>query len=203
MDFGIWELFNMHIVFYGPEGSGKGTQSKLLAEKINLPVLVSGDLVREMAKNDKGLIGDICRESLHAGKYVPDSVMYVLWKRRLKMPDAQKGWIMDGFPRNLEQAKFLVDKIDKYGYKIDKVFYLKISPEESFKRLIKRGRKLHAGNNELHDSPERIKQRLEIYKKGETEVLNYFKSLGVLEEIDGERGIEEIHQDILKRLSIK
>lgn len=193
----------MHIVFYGPEGSGKGTQAKLLAEKLKLPVLVSGDLVREMAANDKGLIGDICRESLKKGKYVPDSVMYILWKRRLKMPDAQRGWIIDGFPRNIEQAKFLVDKIDKYGYKIDKVFYLKISPEESYKRLIKRGRQLHPGDTDLHDSPERIKERLEIYKQGEADVLSYFESLGILEEINGEQSIEKVHQDILARLKLK
>lgn len=193
----------MHIVFYGPEGSGKGTQAKLLAEKLKLPVLVSGDLVRDMATYDKGLIGDICREALTAGKYVPDSVMYVLWKRRLKMPDAQKGWVMDGFPRNIEQANFLVDKIDKYGYKIDKVFYLKISPEESYKRLIKRGRRLHPGNGGLHDSPERIKQRLEIYQQGEPAVLDYFKNLGILEEINGEQPLEKVHQDVFARLNIK
>lgn len=193
----------MHIVFYGPEGSGKGTQTKLLSEKLHLPVLISGDLVRDMAANDKGLMGEICRESLHEGKYVADSEMYVLWKRRLKMPDAESGWIMDGFPRNVEQAKFLVDKVDKYGYKIDKVIYLKISEEESYKRLLKRGRKLHPGNNELHDSPERIKERLAIYKEGEPEVLTFFKSMGILEEINGEQTPEKIHQDILTKLNIK
>lgn len=190
----------MHIVFYGPEGSGKGTQASLLAKKLNLPVLMSGDLVRDAATNDKGLIGETCRTSLKEGKYVADSEMFVLWKRRLKEKDAKKGWVMDGFPRNINQAEFLFSKVSKYGYKINKVFYLKISPEESMKRLLKRGRKLHAGNSELHDSPERIKQRLSMYYQGEKAVLEYYKKMGVLEEVNGGREIDEIHKDILGRL---
>lgn len=192
----------MHIVFYGPEGSGKGTQAKLLAGKLKLPVLVSGDLVREMAENDKGLMGEICQQALKEGKYVADSEMYVLWKRRLKMPDAQKDWVIDGFPRNIEQAKFLVDKIDKYGYKIDKAFYLKISEEESLKRCLKRGRKVYDTSNELHDSPERIKERLVMYKEAESAVLNYFKELGILEEINAQQPAEAVHQEILEKLNI-
>ncbi|MBI5465612.1 nucleoside monophosphate kinase, partial [Candidatus Gottesmanbacteria bacterium] len=77
----------MHIIFYGPEGAGKGTQAKLLSEKLNLPILTSGDLVREAAANDPGLLGDICRRALHEGKYVADSEMFVLWKNRLKRKD--------------------------------------------------------------------------------------------------------------------
>lgn len=188
----------MHIVFYGPEGSGKGTQAKLLAEKLNLPILTSGDLVREAAATDKGLIGEACHRALSQGKYVPDSEMFVLWKNKLK--ETENGWIMDGFPRNLRQAKFLVNKIDKYGYKIEKAIYLKISPEESIKRLLKRGRPLHPGSNELHDSSERIKQRLDMYYQGEKTVLDFFQKLGILEEINGERSVEEIHQDIVSRI---
>lgn len=190
----------MHIVFYGPEGSGKGTQAKLLSEKLRLPVLTSGDLVREAAANDPGLIGEICRKALHEGKYVADSEMFVLWKERLKREDMKKGWIMDGFPRNLKQAEFLINKVTKHGYKVEKVFYLKISVEESMKRLLKRGRRLHEGNSELHDSPERIKGRLKIYYQGEKEVLDFFRKLGILQEINGEQPIEKVHQEILSRL---
>lgn len=190
----------MHIVFYGPEGSGKGTQAKLLAEKLNLPILTSGDLVRDAATNDKGIIGEVCRQALAEGKYVADSEMFVLWKWRLKDEDAKGGWIMDGFPRNVEQAKFLDDKIDKYGYKIEKVFFLNLSEEESYRRLLARRRPLHSGSNELHDSPERIKQRLEIYKQGEKEVLDYYRQQGVLTEIDANRSIEEVQKDILSHV---
>ena len=191
----------MHIVFYGPEGSGKGTQAKLLAEKLKLPILTSGDLVRETAATDKGMIGDVCRDILITGKYVPDSEMFVLWKRRLKRADARKNWIMDGFPRNIEQAKFLDDKIDKYGYKVERVFYLALSEEESYKRLLKRARPLHKGSDELHDSPDRIKSRLTIYKESEKEVLEFYRKKGVLIEINANQSVEEVHNEILKHVS--
>ena len=188
----------MHIVFYGPEGSGKGTQAKLLAEALHLPILTSGDLVRDAAEQDKGILGEVCRQALSEGKYVADSEMFVLWKWRLKEEDAKGGWIMDGFPRNVEQAKFLDDKIDKYGYKVEKVFYLDLSEEESLKRLLKRARPLHAGSTELHDSPERIKSRLAIYKEGEKNVLEYYRQKGVLVTVNADQSIEEVHAEIMK-----
>lgn len=190
----------MHIVFYGPEGSGKGTQTKLLAEKLNLPILTSGDLVRDAATNDKGIIGEVCRQALFEGKYVADSEMFVLWKWRLKEEDAKGGWIMDGFPRNVEQAMFLDDKIDKYGYKVEYAIYLSIPEEESYRRLIARARPIHAGSSELHDSPERIKSRLEIYKEGEKDVLEYYRVKGVLAEVDANKSIEDVHNEILKKI---
>lgn len=191
----------MHIVFYGPEGSGKGTQAKLLAEKLKLPILTSGDLVRDAATNDKGIIGEVCRQALSEGKYVADSEMFVLWKWRLKEDDAKDNWIMDGFPRNVDQAKFLDDKLDKYGYRVDKVFYLSLSEEESYRRLIKRGRPLHPGSDELHDSPERIKQRLEIYKTGEKDVLDYYRGKGVLIEVNADQTIDAVHKEIMSHVS--
>lgn len=191
----------MHVVFYGPEGSGKGTQAKLLAEKLHVPILTSGDLVRDAAANDKGIIGEVCRQSLAEGKYVANSEMEVLWKWRLKEDDAKGAWIMDGYPRNVDQAKFLDDKIDKYGYKVEFVIFLKLPEDVSYERLIKRGRPVYAGSTELHDSPERIKSRLAIYKESEQAVLDYYKTTGVaLVEIDANRSIEEVHEDIMKAI---
>src|SRR3989339_1683163 len=105
----------MYYIFYGSEGSGKTTQGKLLAKKLGIPHLVSGDLVRRMAQKDQGLMGDICREALSLGHYVADSEMFVLWKVRLKETDVQNGFVIDGFPRNHTQALFLNEKLEKYG----------------------------------------------------------------------------------------
>ena len=190
----------MHIVFYGPEGSGKGTQAKLLADALHLPILTSGDLVRDAAANDKGIIGEVCRQALIEGKYVADSEMFVLWKWRLKEEDARGGWIMDGFPRNVEQAKFLDDKIEKYGYKVEKVIYLNLSETESIARLAKRARPLHSGSIETGDTPERIKTRLAMYKEGEKDVLDYYRASGVLVEVNADQSIEDVHAAIMHNI---
>lgn len=184
----------MHIIFYGPEGSGKGTQAKLLSEKLGIPILTSGDLVRIAAAEDKGVIGDVCRQALTQGRYVADGEMFVLWKRKLKEDEAKGDWIMDGFPRTLEQAKFLD------GYKVDVVLHLVLSEEESLKRLLKRARPLHPGSRELHDSPERIKSRLRVYHENEKPLLAYYRASGILKEINGEQSSEKVYKEICSSL---
>lgn len=189
----------MHIVFFGPEGSGKGTQAKLLAEELKVPILTSGDLCRDAAANDKGIIGAVVKQALAEGKYVANSEMEVLWKWRLKEDDAKGAWIMDGYPRNVEQVKFLDDKIDKYGYKVEMVIFLDLPEDVSYERLIKRGRPTYPGSTELHDSPERIKSRLAIYKEGEKAVLEYYTKSGAgLVHINANQSVEAVHADIMK-----
>lgn len=189
---------SFHFVFYGPEGCGKGTQAELLGKKFNLPVLISGDLVRSAAANDKGMMGEIVREALDAGKYVADSEMQVLWKRRFKEDDAQNGWILDGFPRNLDQAMFLEDKVEKYEQPLNAVFFLDVSLDESMKRLLARGREVYAGSNKKHDSPEMIKSRLNLFYDSRDAVLDFYRKRGILFTINGEQTIEKVHEDIMK-----
>lgn len=191
----------MHIVFFGPEGSGKGTQAKLLAQKLQIPILTSGDLVRDAAEHDKGIIGEVARQALAEGKYVADSEMFVLWKWRLKEPDAQESWIMDGFPRNVDQALFLDDKLEKHGQKIDRVFYLNLPEEISKERLLRRARPLTPGSTELHDSPDRIQTRLSMYRDAAPKVLAHYKSLGVLVEVNANQPLEDVHKEIMAHVS--
>lgn len=191
----------LNIIFYGPEGSGKSTQAKALANALEIPHVASGDLVRWGAAEDKGMIGDTCREALAKGYYVADSEMFVLWKGRLKASDMNDGWVIDGFPRNLTQAEFLADKLDKHGKNVDVVFYLKVTEEESIRRLLKRGRKNPDGST--NDTEELIKERLRRYKAEESDVLSYYSQMGVLIEIDGEREIDAISGDILARAQAK
>lgn len=192
---------SLNIIFYGPEGSGKSTQAKNLSTALNVPHVASGDLVRWGAEHDQGLIGDTCREALAKGYYVADSEMFVLWKGRLKQPDMDNGWVIDGFPRNLTQAEFLADKLDKHGKTVDLVFYLNVSEEVSVSRLLKRGRKNPDGST--NDTEELIRERLRRYKAEESDVLNYYTQMGVLVEVNGERSIEEIVDEIYAKVQAK
>lgn len=189
----------MYFIFYGPEGSGKSTQAKMLAQKLNLPYLGSGDLVRKYAEEDKGIMGDICREALSLGHYVADTEMFVLWKARLKQPELQNGWVLDGFPRNFNQAQFLDEKLYKYGQKITAVFYLKVSEVISIQRLTKRARLSPDGS--LHDSPEKIQERLRMYASNEAGVLDFYRKKNILIEVNGEPAIEIIFQDVLNKVN--
>ncbi len=188
----------MFIIIYGPEGSGKTTQGKLLAKKLKIPHLVSGDLVRKYAKEDQGIMGEICKKALDLGHYVADSEMYVLWKYRLKQSDVAQNFIIDGFPRNMSQALFLDDKLEKYQREVKLVIYLQVREKVSISRLIKRGRRNPDGT--LHDTPEKIRERLRRYKAEEKDVIDFYKQKGVLNVINGEKTISQIHADILKRI---
>ncbi|MBI5619432.1 nucleoside monophosphate kinase [Candidatus Gottesmanbacteria bacterium] len=190
----------MHIVFFGPEGSGKGTQAKQLGDKLGVPVLTSGDLVRVAAANDNGLLGEACRQALTSGIYVADAEMFELWNRRLGQPDAAAGWIMDGFPRTRQQAIFLDKKTQQYGYAVDKVLHITLSEEESIRRLLARARPLLPGSSELHDSPERIQRRLASYRRNEQPVLDFYNKLGILVEINGEQPREVVHREIVSKI---
>ncbi len=187
----------MFIIIYGPEGSGKTTQGKLLAQKLKLPHLISGDLVRKYAQEDKGIMGEICSSAIKSGHYVADSEMFVLWKHRLKEEDCQNGFIIDGFPRNMSQALFLDDKLDKYGKQVGMAIYLKVREKVSVERLLLRARRNPDGS--LADSKENIKQRLQRYKDEEKDVLSFYKQKKVLYLFDGEKTIEEIHQEIFQK----
>src|SRR4030042_2347481 len=165
----------MHLIVYGPEGSGKGTQAKLLSEHYRLPLWTSGDLVREAAQRGKSKLDRACQSALETGTYVSDEYIFTLWRKKLRENQAKSGYILDGFPRTLNQAKFLHKEISSHGYSIDKILYLKLSDEESRKRLAKRRRKLFAGSTVFHDSKDRVNRRLMQYRKEEKKLLHFFR----------------------------
>ncbi|OGG04065.1 hypothetical protein A2W14_00590 [Candidatus Gottesmanbacteria bacterium RBG_16_37_8] len=192
----------MHLIIYGPEGSGKGTQGKLLAEKLNLEVYTSGDLVREKAKQESTQEGKICRQALLTGQYVPDNVMFKLWQEKLESKDALKGFILDGFPRNIHQAEFLFSVISKVNYDVDKFIYIKLSDEESLKRLLKRNRQVFEGSGVSHDTEERVKKRLQVYHQMEVDLVDFFRKKGLLVEIGGEQSVDNVFEEIKAKLNI-
>jgi adenylate kinase len=190
----------VHLIIYGPEGSGKGTQARLLAKKFNLPVFTSGDLVRNAAKNDKSALGGAARKALNEGKYVSDEDMFQLWKNILKTTAAAKGFILDGFPRNINQAEFVDRQVLRNGYSIDRFIYLDLSDREAIKRLSKRHRTLFPGSKINHDNPERVKERLKIYREKERDLLNFFRKKGILVKIDADQEIGKVHKSIVEKI---
>lgn len=173
----------MKIIFLGSQGSGKSTQAKILAEKLSAPYLEMGQIFRERAKDANQEAQEI-RKALEAGNLVPDRIAVKTLKDKLEKV-GQKGYVLDGYPRNLAQLEGFNDRVDK-------VFYIKVSDEEGIRRLMLRKRE--------DDTPEVLKRRLELYHQQTEPLLAHFRNLNNLEEINGEQEIEEIAQEIEKRI---
>ncbi|OGD85738.1 hypothetical protein A2Z23_01555 [Candidatus Curtissbacteria bacterium RBG_16_39_7] len=174
----------MNILILGSQGSGKSTQAELLAKKLQTPSLSTGELYRRLAKEStkRGLF---IKSILEKGELVSDEITINLIEETIAKPEYKEGFVLEGAPRNLNQARMLNSSLDK-------VFYLKVTDKENTKRLLLRARE--------DDTEELIKKRLEIYHQETEPVILFYKNKDLLEEIDGERAVEEIHQDILERV---
>ncbi len=213
----------MILIFLGPQGSGKGTQAKLLVKKLGCHYLEIGDVLREKAEEKSSLGQEINRFINQEGKLVPENIMKKIVADWLNKVDFGKGIIFDGYPRNLEQYRNLQGLLTKKGKGIDLVIYLKLSRTTSIKRLSAR-RICPRCNLEYNlvtkpprkeglcdrcqgkliqrkdDFPQLIKGRLDIYYRLTQPLIDSVRKEGILEEVDGERSIEVIHQDIKDRI---
>ncbi|OGE33906.1 hypothetical protein A3C59_01190 [Candidatus Daviesbacteria bacterium RIFCSPHIGHO2_02_FULL_36_13] len=169
----------------GPQGSGKSTQGKLMSDYLNIPFIVTGDILREIAGSDTAE-GKRLKEILESGNLVDDETVVSLIKGRLQKDDCKTGFILDGYPRTLEQAQSIED------INFEKAIYIKIPKEETLKRLLKRGR--------TDDIEELINRRLELYFQQTEPLLEYYKNKGILVEIDGMGDIEKIQSDIREKI---
>ena len=150
------------IIMIGGPGAGKSTYSEIITKKLNIPHIYTGDMLRQLAKTDTP-DGRKVKELLDDGKFAPIGITFKLVKERLTKPDAKRGYLFDGFPRNVEQAKRMKEENIEYDYVINLV----VSEEEVIKRLTARGRE--------DDKPEIIKKRLEVYNQQTKPLLDYFK----------------------------
>ncbi|MBI2599278.1 nucleoside monophosphate kinase [Candidatus Curtissbacteria bacterium] len=174
----------MKIIFLGSQGSGKSTQAKLMAQKLNLPYIEMGQLLRDKSKKRNTEAGEI-RQALEVGDLVSDAITVKTLRSRLAKSDCKYGFVLDGYPRNYAQLEGLPRDIDR-------VFFFKVSDEEAIERLIKRGRH--------DDTLDIITRRLEVYHKDSEPLIAYFKEQGILEEINGSATIESIRQDLAGRI---
>lgn len=174
----------MRIGIMGPQGSGKSTQAKLLADKLGLCILDTGQLIRDRAKEDDKT-GKKLRELMGSGNLVGDQIPGELLQERTSKTDCQNGFIIDGYPRSLGQLEF-------FNPKFDKVIYLDISDEVAVERLSKRGRE--------DDTPEGIKRRLEVFHNETKKIIEHYKKLGILIQIDANKSVEEVSENIEEQL---
>lgn len=181
----------MIIVFTGPPFSGKDTQAKMLGEKINLPVFSMGALIREAydRKDPRGIEG--FEKYSMKGLHLPIGLKFDLLKDKIE--EARTGYIIDNFPGTQEDVDAFNAYLANKGLKVDHVFYLNITKEEMLKRMIHRGRQ--------DDDPEIVLRRRENQDKDREAVLEYYRSQGLLREIDGSGPIEEIHNKILSYIN--
>jgi len=172
----------MKIIFLGSQGSGKSTQAQFVAKKLNLSCIEMGQLFRDKAKDKDSQAHEIKR-ALDVGELVPDEIAIKTLHDRLLKADCAKGYVLDGYPRNYAQLEGLEKDINK-------VFNIKLSDHEGIKRSIERAR--------TDDNLQVLTRRLELYHQKTEPLLAYFRQKGILEEIDGNRSIEEVARDIQK-----
>lgn len=210
-------------VFAGPPGSGKGTQAKLLAPKLKVPHISLGDLLREAVRSGTK-VGEIAKGYLDAGKLVPDSVAIDVAEEAVKKDECRNGFVIDGFPRTLEQAVLFDRLLARLKFNLAKVLYIDIPLTEILKRLTGRrscrkcGAVYHLTYNppkvegkcdvcggELYqrrdDTDEVIKVRYEVYKKQTSPLIDYYTKAGKLVHIDGTRDVNEVFKEISKAVS--
>ncbi len=212
----------MYIILLGAPGAGKGTQAVMLADKLNLVQVASGDLFRQ-ALRDETELGLKAKAYMDKGQLVPDEITIQMVLERLSAPDCANGAILDGFPRNLQQAEALDKALEKQSKKIDKIVYIAVSERELLKRLSGRwicrncqtpyhevdsppkvAGKCDRCGGELYqradDNVETIKKRLEVYFAETSPLIDYYTSTGKLLEINGVGESAEVNDRIMAAL---
>ncbi len=179
----------MLVVFIGPPGSGKGTQAERLAAKLQLPHLSTGAMLREAA--DAGSEpGRRAMQFMEHGHLAPDELVIAVIGERIAQPDCARGCLFDGFPRTIEQARALDQLLLEGGRTLDHVLELDVAEAELVQRLLRRAKTSDPPRTD--DTPEVIPERIEVYRRQTTPVLEYYRERGLLRTVDGQGAPEEV-----------
>lgn len=208
----------MNIVLLGAPGAGKGTQAQRLVADFGLAHISTGDLLRTAAKAQSPL-GIEAKGYMDAGRLVPDQLVIDLVKERLSADDAQRGFILDGFPRNTAQAVTLDSELSAMGLSLDAALLVSVDSKIIIDRLSARrtcrncGYTAPAGidvcpncSGEMYqrddDKPETIKRRLDIYESQTSPLIEYYRGHGILKEVDGDRPVDAVYNDVKEILAL-
>ena len=185
----------MQLVIMGPPGAGKGTQAKLIAEHYQIPAISTGDMFRAMKTADTPLARQV-REIMESGGYVSDEITNAIVADRLGMGDCERGFLLDGYPRTLQQVQTLDDYLADSKRPLSAVISLLADTEEVVARLLKRA----VIDGRADDNEETIRVRLRVYAEQTEPLLEVYRSRGLLVEVDGLGEIAEVSERIFAAL---
>ena len=188
----------IRLLLIGPPGAGKGTQAAKLAKYFGIPAISTGDIFRENVRNETEL-GLKAKAYMDRGEYVPDSLTNELVRDRLNKPDAQVGFLLDGYPRTIDQVEELDQILHDADKKLDAVVQLTADGDELLRRLS--GRALEQGRSD--DTPEVIKRRLSVYEEQTAPLIDVYVSRGAVSMIDGLGEVSEVTGRIIEALSAR
>ncbi|MEM0979362.1 MAG: adenylate kinase [Cyanobacteria bacterium P01_H01_bin.58] len=183
------------LIFLGPPGAGKGTQAKKLSGFCHVPHISTGDILRTAVAHKTDL-GKKAKHYMDAGELVPDELILDLIRERLTTEDALEGWILDGFPRNVDQATFLSDLLVEIDQPFDCAVNLEVPDEVIVSRLVQRG----AQEGRSDDTEETIKNRLEVYRKRTEPLIDFYRGRQKLFSVDGNRPVEVVAEELVGQL---
>ena len=188
----------IRILLIGPPGAGKGTQAALLAQHFGIPAISTGDIFRENVRNETPL-GLEAKAFMDRGEYVPDSLTNALVRDRLNQEDAVAGFLLDGYPRTIDQVEELDDILEETEKKLDVVVQLTADSEELLRRLS--GRAQEQGRSD--DTPEVIKRRLDVYEEQTAPLIDIYASRSLVAKVNGLGEIADVTNRIIEVLDAR
>jgi adenylate kinase len=188
----------MQLVIMGPPGAGKGTQAKLIAEHYGIPAISTGDIFRAMKTADTPLARQV-REIMESGGYVSDEITNAIVADRLAQPDCNQGFLLDGYPRTLQQVQTLDDYLAESERPLNAVISLLADIEEVVARLLRRA----VIDGRSDDNEETIRVRLQVYAEQTEPLLEVYRARGLLVEVDGHGEVQEVSERIFAALEAR
>jgi adenylate kinase len=192
----------VRVVLLGPPGAGKGTQAQIIADRLGIPAISTGDIFRANVSGQTEL-GQRAKAYMDAGDLVPDEITVAMVKDRLAEPDAEGGFLLDGFPRTIAQAEQLRSSLGELGHELRRVLELVVEEDELVRRLS--GRRMLVDGEMVQrddDKPETVRHRLEVYREQTAPLSGFYESEGLLSRIDAIGEVEEVTSRALKALGV-